>query len=373
MRIAHVITALVTGGAQSMLVKLIEAGRGSHEEIVVSLVPGGGLWDQVAGTGASVFDLGMAPGRPSATALWRLGGLLRELRPDLIHGWMYHSNIAALLAARAMPRRTPVLWNIRHSLHDLAVEKRGTKYIIRAGAWLSPLTSGIVFNSSLSAEQHRAFGYCGRCIKVIPNGFDVARFRPDEATRRRVREQLGVDSGAFLIGHIARHHPMKDHEMLLAAARTLLDRGENAVIVMAGEGIEESNSCLQQEIATAGMAHNVLLLGERKDMPELMAALDVLVLCSAWGEGFPNVLGEAMATAVPCIATDVGDCSRLLHGLSDAVPVGDVRRLAERLAHLIATPAAERSALGQFGRERVIQQYTMSAIAQQYYRLYAQL
>lgn len=370
MRVAHVTTALVTGGAQSMLAKLIEAGRDSHQELVVSLVPGGGLRDRVAAAGASVRDLGLAPGRVSAAALWHLARLLREWRPDVIHGWMYHGNLAALLGARVTSTRVPVIWNIRHSLHDLQLEKRATRFAIRIGSPLARLASAVVFNSAVSATQHTSLGYRCRTVAVIPNGFDAARFRPNLSAREQLRAECRVDPDTFVIGHVARHHPMKDHHTLFRAAAALKDRGINVKILLAGEGITPDNRSLQLQIRSAGLAASAVLLGERADMPDVMAALDVLVLCSAWGEGFPNVIGEAMAVGIPCVATDVGDCRSLLGGIGSVVPPGDVDALVKSLAELASLSAEQRSVIGLASRERIVRDYALPAIARRYHSLY---
>ena len=141
-------------------------------------------------TGARVEHLGLTPGQLSPSAIWRLARLLRDWRTDIVHGWMYHGNLAALLGGGLGIRRRPVIWNIRHSVHDLAAEKPATRRVIWMGAPMSYCASQIVYNSALSAEQHRALGYAKRA-EVIPNGFDTDRFRPDPIARAAVRNCWG--------------------------------------------------------------------------------------------------------------------------------------------------------------------------------------
>ena len=372
MRIVHVVPALVTGGAQTMLAKLLESEADAQDQLVVALRPGGGLWDRIAATGAKVESLGLTPGQVSPAALWRLARLARGWRADVVHGWMYHGNLAAQLAAGLTDWRIPVIWNIRHSLHDLAAEKPATRRIIRFGAPVSRFAAEIVYNSAVSVAQHQACGYAATA-EVIPNGFDLDRFRPDAAARAAFRTALGLDGATRLVGLIARDHPMKDHASMLRAAGQLADEGIDLELVLVGEGVTGTNTALLDLTRAAGLAGRVHLLGERSDVPAIMAALDVLVLCSAWGEGFPNVLGEAMACGVPCVATDVGDCRMILAGLGELVPPREPEALAAALRRMLDLPAARRLELGAAGRRRVATDFSLPAAAARYRRLYQRL
>jgi glycosyltransferase involved in cell wall biosynthesis len=369
MRIAHVVSALLTGGAQMMLAKLLEAGTDPADQLVIVLRPGGGLWERVVATGARVEHLGLAAGELSPLALWRLACLLRAWRPELVHGWMYHGNLAALLAAAMTGRRLPVIWNIRHSLHDLAAEKPATRCVIRIGAPLSRYAATIVYNSAVGAAQHRAYGYAASAA-VIPNGFDVEHFQPDAGKRAAVRTELGLTEASVLVGMIARDHPMKDHASLLQALAGLRASGLDLDLVLAGEGMDAANRRLAGLVRRAGLEDRVHLLGERADIPDLTAALDIAVLSSAWGEGFPNALGEAMACAVPCVATDVGDCRAILAGHGTIVPARDPAALGAAIGRLALLPAEGRAELGAAARRRVVAEYSLPAIATRYYDLY---
>ncbi len=370
MRIVHVTTALATGGAQMMMAKLLEADGGRHSQMVVSLQPGGGLWGRVAATGVELHHLGLAPGRLSLKAVARLRQLLRRWRPDLVHGWMYHGNLAGLAGARLAYPGLPVLWNIRHSLHDLGLEKPATRRVIRIGAPLSRLAAALVYNSSLSAAQHRGHGYGARHVEVVPNGFDTDLFRPDAAAGAALRQELGLGPATALVGLVARYHPMKDHGTMLRAAARLLAAGADFRLVLVGPGMTADNGDLVRLIGEQGLGRHVALLGERSDMPRLVAGLDIATLCSAWGEGFPNVLGEAMAAGVPCVATAIGDCRPLLEGVGEVVAPQDPEALAGALGVLLRLSGAERRARGLSGRERILRDYALAAIVRRYDRLY---
>jgi glycosyltransferase involved in cell wall biosynthesis len=314
-KVLHAITTMEIGGAECMLLRLLEAGaRDKFEPSVLTLMDPTSaqiatLAAQVAALRVTIATLGMPQGRPSPAALWRLCRIVRAASPDLLQGWMYHGSLAATLGSWALPQRPPVLWNIRHSVHDLALEKPLTRLIIRLSARLSHLPQAIIYNSRLSAAQHARLGFDPGRTVVIPNGFDGTRFRPSPRAKARLRAELGLDPARAVIGMVARDHPMKDPGNLVRAAALLQARGQAVHLVIVGPGLDQTNRELVELVRACGLGAQVSLLGERTDIPDVVAGFDVAALSSAWGEGFPNVLGEAMVSGVPCVATDVGDCS----------------------------------------------------------------
>jgi glycosyltransferase involved in cell wall biosynthesis len=370
-RIMHIITGLETGGAERMLVKLLgQPNSADLEPIVVSMMGDGMLGTDIRALGIPLYTLDMRQGLPSVGAYARLAELVRRLRPDLVHGWMYHGNLAALAAAGAFSQRIPVVWNVRHSLTDIRREKWLTRGVIRANAWLSPRANRIVFNSHRSADQHTALGFSSTQTVVIPNGFNVEEFHPDPAARIDVRKELGLDKDTFLVGIVGRYHPMKDHRSFLHAAATLGKRHKNIAFVLVGKGVDEKNQPLGAAIAHVRRYAKVHLLGERRDIPRLTAALDVAVSASAWGEGFPNVIGEAMACGIPCVVTDVGDSAWVVGRCGRVVPSGEPGRLANAIAELLRLNAHERARLAEQARERIVSEFCLASVASQYERLH---
>src|SRR5205823_8210436 len=138
----------------------------------------------------------------------------------------------------------------------------------------------------------------------------------------------------------------KDHRTFLAAAARLAASEPRARFVLSGTGTEPANRELTDAIARLGLADRVVLLGERHDMPAFFAALDICALSSAYGEGCPNVLGEAMACGVPCVATDVGDSAAVIGDTGVVVPARDPAALAAGIERLIGLGAGGRQALG---------------------------
>jgi glycosyltransferase involved in cell wall biosynthesis len=366
MKIAHIITDLDTGGAEIMLYKLLAS---LHDEAlnssVISLMGRGKVTERIEALGVKVETLDLGQGeRPSWKTIKKLRQFVRAFNPDIVQGWMYHGNIAATVAVflfDPMCRKVKLFWNVRQTLYDINSEKIQTRWLIMLGRWLSFFPHSIVYNSSLSAEQHCNVGYSVKKTKLIPNGFDLQKFRPDKNRRQQFREELRVAESVLLVGHISRLHPMKDHATLLRAIERVADGlsdigGKQEVLfLLIGHGV------------TSELSKNpaIRFLGERVDVPRIMSALDIVVSSSAWGEGFPNVIGEAMASEVPCVVTDVGDSAYIVGKYGRVCSVGDDQCIASSLLQLIENKQ-ERKTVGKQARKRIKENYSMDKIKKEY-------
>ncbi|HLV78790.1 MAG TPA: glycosyltransferase [Chthonomonadaceae bacterium] len=369
----HIITGLDTGGAERMLAKLLSGlDRQRFALEVLSLTDIGPVGKGIQEQGIPVRALGMRRGVPDPAGLLRLAGWLRRGRPRIVQTWMYHADLIGGLAGMLAGQKR-IAWNIRHS--DLAANsKRSTIWTARACARLSRLVPArIVCCSHASQRVHAALGYAAEKMVVIPNGFDLSAYHPDPAARRAVRQELGLPEDAPLIGLIARFDPQKDHETFAQAAGLLRQRRPKAHFLLCGDGIEESNARLAGWIEAAGAGDRCLLLGRRADIPRLAAALDILTSSSAYGEGFPNVVGEAMACGVPCVVTDVGDSAQIVGETGMVVPIRAPERLAAAWEEWIAAGTEERARRGQAARCRVEAHFSLPAIVGRYTQFYEEL
>lgn len=370
-RVAFLTTGLSTGGAEMMLLKLCSRlDRSRFAPSVISLSDKGVIGPRIEALGVPVYALGMRPSRPSLSGLMRLRKLVSTLRPDLIQGWMYHGNLAASLTAG----NRPVVWGIRQSLYGLEKERALTRWVIRLGAVMSHYSRAIVYNSRTSARQHAAFGFDASQSHTIPNGFDTETFHPNEDARVSIRQELGLSGNAVLIGLIGRYHPMKDHRTFLNAAALLSKKSSNVVyFLLAGREVDRDNPALGAMIMEFGLGDRVFLLGEREDIPQLNAALDIATSASAWGEGFSNSVGEAMSCGVPCVVTDVGDSAWITGDIGRVVPPSNPGALAAAWKSLIALGRDKRLALGLLARQRVMENFSLGSVIKQYEELYEAL
>ncbi len=346
--VMHVITGLDVGGAEMQLTHLAMARKGvGAEDVVVSLMPGGSLRPQLEQSDVEVHDLGMRRGRPSLAALLRLRMLIRRLRPRIVQSWMYHADLTAAIALRFSGRweKTPLIWGIRCSDMNLADYGRGLRWVVRLCARCSHMPDLVIANSKAGLAAHHSLGYRPFRERVIDNGIDTERFRPDAALRDEVRTELGIDPNVPLVAHVARVDPMKDHETLLKAMCELPD----VELLLIGLGTEQ--------LASSSKWHG---LGRRGDVPRLLAACDLIVSSSAYGEGFSNALAEGMAAGLPAVATNVGDAARIVGESGRIVPPRNAKALAEAIRELAFEPLNIRVRRRSHARTLIKKQFSVA-------------
>jgi glycosyltransferase involved in cell wall biosynthesis len=361
LRVLHVITGLDVGGAETMLVALVsDSRRAGMSPSVVSLLPNGVLAPTLRRAGIELAELNFAGPVTIVRDLARLIMLIRRQKPDIVQGWMYHGDLAALLATilSGRRRRTKVIWGIRCSNLDLRRYSVALRIVVRLCTLFSRLPDLIIANSEAGLKFHRALGYRTPLSEVAPNGIDIDRFKPNPAARQAVRAEFGIPDDAILIAHAARLDPSKDHGLFLAAMRELPDL--RALLI--GTGTE-----------TLPGADNLHRLGRRRDIPELLSAADIIVSSSAFGEGFSNVIAEGMACGLPVVATDVGDARAIAGEAGRIIPPGDKAALIEAIRELASLPAGERSALGALARRRVVDNFSLCHAVDRFAGLYAGL
>lgn len=364
-RILHVITGLGFGGAEATL-RAVVCGldKARFEQHVVSLTDAGYYGSALRQHGIEVTCLGMTRGLPSWRAWCEFRRTLRRFAPDVLQTWLYHADFLGLVST-LVGERARLIWNLRCAEMEFAHYSPLTRWLVGCMARLSDRPWGVIVNSAAGRRHHSTLGYHPRRWAVIPNGFDTTRFHPDPVARLRVRAALRIPLNTPLIGMVARVDPMKDHATLLDALAELAMRGTAPHCVLIGADTET----LAPAARVRGLGDIVHPLGARADVEAWLPGLDVHVL-SSLGEGLPNVVGEAMACAVPCIVSDVGDAAVLVGATGRVVPPRDPPALAAAIADLCV--AADRVELGVRARQRVAEQYAWAPTIRRYADIYAE-
>jgi glycosyltransferase involved in cell wall biosynthesis len=355
-----------------MLLRLAAGTDRSRYLPSVLALRGGAMAAEFAAQGVEVFDAALGGALRLPAALRAISRHARSLRPHVIQGWMNHGNLAAWHAARALPTRPALLWGIRQSLYDVKLEKLATRMVIRAEAMLSRAPDAIVFNAALAVEQHRAAGFTNARMEVIPNGFDAQLFCADSAARSARRTEWGMDDDAEVIGIVGRAHSMKDFPTFFEAMARVLETRPRARVVAVGLGVPELAPLLAAKMTPAARAR-VLLLPERRRLEQLYPALDLLCSTSLHGEGFPNVVAEAMACEVPCVVTDVGDAGAVVGDTGMVAPRANPTAVAAAVLKLLQADDERRVERGRNARARVIAHYSIGSVVSRYLQLYDSL
>lgn len=371
MKIIHIITGLNTGGAEMALLNLLRGGLGKNfDTYVISLGGLGTVGPQIQKLGISVIALNMNGKLASLFGMIRLFKTVAYLRPNIIQGWMYHGNLAATLSGLIMFYKVLVVWNVRHSLSDISYEKNVMRLLIRLNKLLSYRADKILYNSFVSKAQHEEFGFCSNKSAVIPNGIDLGKFSFSNMISREVRSDLGIPKSAKVIGHIARLHPMKNHSLFFYVSIRLAIEYPELHFIVCGKGVPNSDAAKTIPEEVNSRFH---LLDESDEVPKLMSAINIFCLSSSWGEGFPNVLGEAMALKIPCVTTDVGDSKLVVGSTGIVIETGDKNGLMGGIKDLLGKSPEKFSCLGVEARKRIEQNYSLSEIVKKYANLYKDL
>ena len=331
--ILHVTTGLADGGAEASLYRLCLNDVG-NKHVVVSLMDDGKYGGLLRQYGIEVHALNMRPRSVSLLKIRDCMRLLRVVRPDVVHTWMYHGCLVGTIAARGGDA-PPVVWGIHHARLDRQGLRPLTFAIMKLLAKSSRYTSdAIVYCARSAAREHRNYGYQTRREAVIPNGYDLSIFTPHNDNKANAKRIVSL-------GMVARWDPIKDHNNLFKALQKLLLSGEDFQVVLAGTGVHAANPELRAMLVGHGLEERVQTIGAIDSVQNLMRSIDLHILSSK-GEAFPNVLAEAMACGTPCVTTAVGDAADIVGDTGWVVPPRDP----------IALAAAIESALSEWNTEK---------------------
>jgi len=230
--------------------------------------------------------------------------------------------------------------------------------------------------SETGLKTHSAAGYFAPKLVVVHNGYDLDGFSPEAVAELQLRENLTIPSDCLLLGMIARWDPQKDHESLCKALQEILSSGdERWRCVLFGGNMEGDNTELTQLIDRYGLAEKLIPCGLTDNMPGVMAQLDVKVLSSSFGEAFPNVLNEAMACEVPCVATNVGDTAKIIGDCGWVSEPSDAPALAANIRQAMQEARHEPQQWKlrrQRCRERIVAYFTVEKMIRGYHGVWTQ-
>lgn len=374
-KITHIITGLNTGGAEGMLYKLLSyTDLALYEIDVISLLDIGPVGKKIEDLGIPVRALGMRPNAPNPFALVRLAWWLRRNRPDLIQTWMYHADLFGGVAAKLGGVSTPVIWGIRTSNLDHKFSKKSTILTVKISAFLSRwIPQKIICCSEASKVVHINMGYDRTKTLVIPNGFDLEAYRPDPQKRLSFRKELHISEDVPVIGYVARFDPQKNHQTFFRAAGLLALTFPDVQFLLCGKGMDWENQEIVRWIEEADIKDRCHLLGGRDDISHIMAALDIATSTASYGEGFPNIIGEAMASGIPCVVTDVGGSASIVGDTGFTIPPKNPPLLARGWKQILELEKSEYTLLRVRARERIRDNYSIERIAREYSGLYTTL
>jgi glycosyltransferase involved in cell wall biosynthesis len=359
--VAHILSSFEMGGQERVALDLAASQvRADYKVTALSMAPppDGPLAAEFRAVGAEVDRVARPRPGVDPMLVLRLARWLRKNAVDLAHT---HNRMALIYGAPAGRLSRAAVVHTKHGNNP----RGGTRLV--AGKLAARFVDAFVAVSPETAQFARSRNEVDeRRLSVIPNGIELGRFHPEPAARERIRAELGIGAGDWVVGTVGRIAVEKNQALLLRAVAPLL--GPAARLVVAGDGpLLPSLSELAGSLGIAGFVH---LLGVRRDVPDLLNAMDLFVLCSNT-EGLPLAVPEAMATGLPVVSTSVGGIPTVVDEGETGflVPVGDEAALRDRIARLQADPAMSR-AWGDRARSAAVARFSAERMQRDYLELY---
>jgi len=367
-RILYLITDTETGGSEKVLLETIRhLDRTRFEPELLTLKPCGSMaprFQEIPGLTVTSLGMGEVPDPITCYKLWRH---IKQGRYAILHTFLYQADILGRVAGRVAG--VPVIVSSLRALY------RWLKpWHLRLDRW----TSGLADQITAVSDAARQFaihveGIAADRIVTLRTGIDLQRFeladRP--AARRRIRQEFSLADDVCVLSLVSRLHPDKGHDVLLAALAELIDLPVAWHALLVGEG--PCRGEWEQLVQRHGLGARVTFTGLRRDIPEILAATDIFVFPSRY-EGLPNAVIEAMAMALPVIASAAdGTVEVVKDGVTGRlVPAGDAAALRQALAELLRQPQLH-AQWGAAGRARVEAEFSLPVMMARLHELYASL
>jgi glycosyltransferase involved in cell wall biosynthesis len=355
MKIVFLARTLNQGGAQRQLVALAKGLKERGHSIHVMVFYANGFFENELRTSGIDVRVLHRRGRWNVVSLWwQMVRIVRELNPDILHGYLETPNVCAALLRRSIPQ-AKVVFGIRAS----AIDYEQYDFVIRVMNWIEARAAHyadlVIANSHAGAADVIRAGFPSEKVVIISNGIDTERFVPNAEARKIIRQQWKIKDDEFLIGVVGRLDPKKDHATFLRAAAKLKQSNLKFVCI----GVDEPTFELQQLAESLQLQNRLQWITPQSAMPDAYNALDVMCLSSAFGEGFPNVVGEAMACGVPCVVTNSGDSALIVGDLGEVVTAGDDESMA---AAINKSLNQNRQTISIRLRQRVIENFSLQEL-----------
>ena len=367
-KIVHIISGLKSGGAERSLFNVCNSNISDYfKQSVICLGDKAIYGDKLEELGVEVYYLNFKNNN-KLYAFLNFKNIIKKISPDIVQGWMTHGNFASVLAYFILSGRPSLFWNIRQTVYKLKHEYILTRFLFLINILLSRIPNGIISNAKISIKQLVKFGYKNDSFILIPNGFDTNYWKPDHNLRQIERNKLKFNENDFVLGYVGRYHPMKNIKLLLEAFHKLSQQNSKIKLVIVGQNLNNYN-IKEKSIIDMIPQNQILIIDNTEDVKKYYNIFDLLILCSAWGEGFPNVLGEAMSSELCCISTPVGDAPDILEDVGYLVPLDDVDFLIEKVKNCMDNPE-ELNKLGRKARIKILNQYSMEKTINTYLNIY---
>lgn len=363
MRILHIILSLNYGGAENMLVKILNEDKVNDHRIVV-IINNCPLKENLVNRNI-IHPLFEKRSINIVKAIFRLIKIIKTFKPEILQSWMYHSELIGLVIKLFYPN-VKLFWNVRNSTNEWLKLRKRNNHIFRILKWGAKRTSGIIVNSKVEKAELINLGYPANKLIYIPNGFNTIIKVNKEDARKKLLETFQLNDNTILLGMVARFHPQKDHYNLINAFSLIAEQEPHVHLILIGNGFTDEFIIHLKEIKLDSRVH---FFGTTQSIYEVIAGLDIATLTS-FTESFPNVVGEYMIASLPIVATDVSDVSEILGDSGFIVPPKDYKMLAKELLNVLRLDYSEKERIGKAAHNRIVENYPIEKISKSYINYY---
>lgn len=368
MSVLHFIPHFTKGGAENILKKYLMSPdlKGNHAVVClknpteVSLI--------LEEHGIKIFYLNLSLKR--IFNIFKIKKIINETKPNILQGWMYHSNFICLLVNIIYFKRFKVYWNIRRTYDRSSGTRLPTRILSKLLSYLSRFVSLSIYPSQEALDSHVKASYYSKNSIVIENGADENLFKPNLDTRKKFRALLHVEDHVFLIGYIARFHPIKGYADFIKACSLITPISKDIKFIMIGREFNKNNQALLNLLEESHVKEKTIILDEVINVNEYLTTMDLFV-SSSYCEGFCNTLIEAMLTGVMAIATNAGNSKDIvLEYPKSLISPGDIKGLASAISTILDLSPEERAKIGCESRNKIVKKYSLKKMVHMYNNIY---
>jgi glycosyltransferase involved in cell wall biosynthesis len=350
-KILHLISGLEIGGAETQLLRILPILQKYHDNCVCCVRGRGPIGEELEKKGVKVYYLDLKNSF-DIFAIKRFHRTVKDFRPDILVTYLIHADLYGRVLGR--------LFGIK----KIICSKRGALLQWEWLAFFDRLTKRLVTHYLVQTETAKK-EWMGRLrlqenkFTIIPNGVDIKLFRilVDKLEKKK---ELGIKNNSFVISCVSKLRPGKGHDVLLEAFEKTFGKYENIVLLLVGGGEREKE--LQDKIFYYSSRNNILFLGDRKDVSEILAISDLFVLPTE-AEGMSNAILEAMAAGLPIITTNIEVNKELIENKKEGILVhpNDPNEFYKYLSSLIEN-SSEREFLGTNAKKKIIEKYNLPLV-----------
>ena len=359
-KVLHIIASLGNGGAERQLIEILKCNR-SHG--VLLLTDADVYKETLDKLNIKYWEMGAKNKLLIFLKILFFRNVIKTYKPDIIQSWMYNACLFSVFCKLIKLYDKPLIWNIRCSNMVPQYYSVSLRLVIYACIVLSKYVEKIIYNSYVGQAYHKKIGFSQKSGKVIYNGVDSKKFNSIITQRKALRKKYNFAENDLVLICVARVDPMKNYNNFLKAYKGIGRPYTNKIkLVLAGKGTDKLD-----------LPYNCITLGMKKDIEKYYNIADIVIVPSAFGEGFSNVLVEGMLTNLFPVATDVGDAKQIIGSTGFILNGFDEKTLKKELSKIIKIKKVFFKTMGRKARNRAHKLFTVEKMIRAYDNVFSKV